>query len=177
MVPREVGCKQRHVRYVAHAVGGIAEKAALPGRLWPALAGAADNAVNRRRSGRAGARSATSSGIAQIGVAKLVAGAVGSVCFVGAEEPYRGEFAGAGVVPRDFRNIGEGRAIRRAVGRTPISPTRLEVCVAEIGAAGGDRIGRGGLGVDADAVDRRVRRTSSVAIAGRSILVAAGDEV
>src|SRR5258708_8355783 len=59
VAPQTIRGKERNVGRIAHAVGRIS-KQRLPGRLWPTLAGSADNAGCGRRSDCTSTRSASS---------------------------------------------------------------------------------------------------------------------
>src|SRR5882762_5611772 len=82
------------------------------------------------------------------------------------------ECAGAGVIPGDFWNVGNGGTEGGRIAGIPIRAVRARVSVAEIGAADGDVVGRRSEGVDGYAVSS-FRNT--IVATGRAA-VTGGDE-
>jgi hypothetical protein len=162
MPPRTItiGGEQRYIGKIAHAVPRIADDAGLPGGFRVSSTAAADDAGDRRTSGRAAAWAAATAPIRQSIATRIIATsrqiiAAPRRAIGGAEaEIRRDELAGAAVVPRDLWDIGFRRSICTGVGGIPVGAVGPRIGVTEIGAADGDVVwGRGG-GVDADSVRR-----------------------
>jgi hypothetical protein len=170
-----VGCEQRHIWQIADAVIRVAQHA-LPRRLGIAGTGAADDTRSRHRwrAGRAAAGTATPSGVVE--EVRLSSGAVAEaarpVSHRASRDILRDQHAGAGVIPRNFRDIGLGRTKRCGVGGVPIGGIGSGVCVAEIGAPDRHIIGSGRQCIHANAVHNG--RGVSIALPG--LLVAGGHE-
>src|SRR5258708_7866640 len=172
VAPKTVGREKRNVRGVAHAVIGIAENT-LPRRLGPPLAGAADDTGGRR--GAAGALAGTPparcGGLGGGGVERVVAKTGRAVGWVVAQVS-REECAGAGIVPGDFWNVGNGGTESRGVAGIPVDCVGARVSVAEIGSADSDVVGSGSKGVDSDAM----RCFSNAIVTAGRAAVTGGDE-
>lgn len=79
---------------------------------------------------------------------------------------------GAGVVPRDLRDVGLRAGVGAGVGRAPIGGVGAGVGIAEVRAADGDVIGRAGEAGDGDAVGG----LGEIGIGAGGTLVPGGDE-
>ncbi len=150
MAPRSRGREQRHVRHVTHAIIGIAQNG-LPGRLGISCARAANDAVRIGTAGgaRAGSAAPCEGGRILVGVAKSVEAVTDAVAIEG-----RNQRARAGIIPRDFRNVGQRRAIRARVDGAPIIGVCACVGVTEIGATDSYVIRRGRKSAYTDAMAR-----------------------
>src|SRR5262249_39791830 len=172
VAPEAVGSEERNVRRVAHAIGRIAEDG-LPGWLGPSGACAADDSVCRRRARGALTRTtaARNCGCEKGAEERVVAQTRGTVGGTVAE--IEGEqVSGAGIVPRNFGNVGNCRTEVRGVRVAP------EICVgagervAEIGGADGNVVWSGSKGVDTDTV----HGFGGAVVAPGGAAIACGDE-
>ena len=169
MAPKAVRCEKRDVRQIANAVARVAENR-LPGRLG--VSGARSANYSGKSPGSRGAPAgpaAAANGIEQvIRVVAVTRRAVGRAESVIVSQ----DLACAGIVPRDLRNVGFGGIIVSAIGCIPESVGDAGSIVAEVRAADGDIVWRGGEAADADSAYRHL--CSPIGQRGGS--VAGGDE-
>src|SRR5262245_21431240 len=173
MSPNTIGGKHRDVGEVTYTVAGDPDDAGLPRRLSVSLASPTHDATAARRSGSAAARPATAGGGCQKGrTGATIAKAGCAIGCTGAREVASNQRTGAGVVPRDLRHVGLGRAVVGSVARIPVGTIGAGVRIAEVRAADRYVVGSRGESVDADAMCclRRVGITAGGAF------VARGDE-
>ena len=82
------------------------------------------------------------------------------------------ELAGAGVVPGNLRNVGEGGEEIRAVGGAEVRGRVVEIGGGEVGATDGDVVGSGGIATHADSVGS----SGLVGVRAGGAFVAGGDK-
>ena len=170
MAPKSVAGEEGNVRNVAHAV----TESGLETGLGVTLARSAHHTGGRWRAGEAAARAATAARDGQqavLGSRRSAAEAARSV-LGGISQEVGEQNSGTGIVPRNLRDIGYGRPVRRRIRGAPIGAVCAFISVDKIGAAHGDRILGNGKAADADSV----RGSGCPRVAGGRAFVAGGYE-
>ena len=141
VAPKAVSSEEGDVWSVADAVVGIAENG-LPRGFRPAFARATNNVARRGRASRAGAGAATTGRRAlhqcpeKRSIAKATWSIQGTIAFV-----LREERTSAGIVPRNLRDIREGRSEDGRVAGIPVGAVGIGKGVAEISSPYRDVVG------------------------------------